>query len=636
MALVTLSDISISYGGDPVLAGVDFQIEPGERIALVGRNGSGKSTLPKFLAGRIDHELGEVTRTGGLRTNSLTQDVPHELSGSIYSTVAAGLGEVGTSLARYHQLCSQSELHDEPHHQDELNDLQHALEVNSAWSMDQEIVTMLSKMSLPTDDLFEHLSAGMKRRVLLARALVSRPDLLLLDEPTNHFDLQAILWLEEFLLQYPGALLFVTHDRAFLQRISTRIVEIDRGGLSSWVCDYNTFVQRKAGLLAAQAHENHVFDKRLKQEEAWVRRGVQGRRARNEGRRRALEEMRLQRRGRKDVVGTAKMQLQGTPASGRLVIEAKEARFAYGDNVIIDDFTAEIMRGDKIGIIGPNGSGKSTLLKVLLGELVAQHGLVRQGTRLEIAYFDQLHAELDETLTVQQNIAGEQQMITVNGKPRHVLGYMRDFLFTKERARSAISDLSGGERNRLLLAKLMTKPSNLLVLDEPTNDLDAETLELLEDLLVEYPGTVLMVSHDRAFLNNVVTSVLVLEGEGKIGEYVGGYDDWLRQDQARQARQQESEEPAPKKKKVVARDVVVASVKKKLTFKEDRELDALPTQIEKLEARERRLHETMSAVDFYKNTTPAEIRRLSAELRRLEQDLADALVRWEELETLRG
>jgi ATP-binding cassette subfamily F protein uup len=502
--------------------------------------------------------------------------------------------------------------------------------------MDQEIVTMLSKMSLPTDDLFEHLSAGMKRRVLLARALVSRPDLLLLDEPTNHFDLQAILWLEEFLLQYPGALLFVTHDRAFLQRISTRIVEIDRGGLSSWVCDYNTFVQRKAGLLAAQAHENHVFDKRLKQEEAWVRRGVQGRRARNEGRRRALEEMRLQRRGRKDVVGTAKMQLQGTPASGRLVIEAKEARFAYGDNVIIDDFTAEIMRGDKIGIIGPNGSGKSTLLKVLLGELVAQHGLVRQGTRLEIAYFDQLHAELDETLTVQQNIAGEQQMITVNGKPRHVLGYMRDFLFTKERARSAISDLSGGERNRLLLAKLMTKPSNLLVLDEPTNDLDAETLELLEDLLVEYPGTVLMVSHDRAFLNNVVTSVLVLEGEGKIGEYVGGYDDWLRQDQARQARQQESEEPAPKKKKVVARDVVVASVKKKLTFKEDRELDALPTQIEKLEARERRLHETMSAVDFYKNTTPAEIRRLSAELRRLEQDLADALVRWEELETLRG
>jgi ATP-binding cassette subfamily F protein uup len=495
---------------------------------------------------------------------------------------------------------------------------------------------MLSKMSLPADDLFEHLSAGMKRRVLLARALVSRPDLLLLDEPTNHFDLQAILWLEEFLLQYPGALLFVTHDRAFLQRISTRIVEIDRGGLSSWVCDYNTFVQRKAGLLAAQAHENHVFDKRLKQEEAWVRRGVQGRRARNEGRRRALEEMRLQRRGRKDVVGTAKMQLQGTPASGRLVIEAKEARFAYGDNVIIDDFTAEIMRGDKIGIIGPNGSGKSTLLKVLLGELVAQHGLVRQGTRLEIAYFDQLHAELDETLTVQQNIAGEQQMITVNGKPRHVLGYMRDFLFTKERARSAISDLSGGERNRLLLAKLMTKPSNLLVLDEPTNDLDAETLELLEDLLVEYPGTVLMVSHDRAFLNNVVTSVLVLEGEGKIGEYVGGYDDWLRQDQARQARQQESEEPAPKKKKVVARDVVVASVKKKLTFKEDRELDALPTQIEKLEARERRLHETMSAVDFYKNTTPAEIRRLSAELRRLEQDLADALVRWEELETLRG
>ncbi|MBT3198309.1 MAG: ATP-binding cassette domain-containing protein, partial [Phycisphaerales bacterium] len=353
MALVTLSDISISYGGDPVLAGVDFQIEPGERIALVGRNGSGKSTLLKFLAGQIDHELGEVTRTGGLRVNSLAQDVPCGLSGSIYSTVAAGLGEVGASLARYHELCSQSELHDDPHHQDELNDLQHTLEANSAWSMDQEIVTMLSKMSLPADDLFEHLSAGMKRRVLLARALVSKPDLLLLDEPTNHFDLQAIGWLEEFLLQYPGVLLFVTHDRAFLQRISTRIVEIDRGGLTSWACDYNTFVQRKAGLLEAQAHEDHVFDKKLKQEEAWIRRGVQGRRARNEGRRRALEEMRLQRRNRKDVVGSARMQLQGTPASGRLVVEAKKARFAYGDNVIIDDFSAEIMRGDKIGIIGP-------------------------------------------------------------------------------------------------------------------------------------------------------------------------------------------------------------------------------------------------------------------------------------------
>jgi ABC transport system ATP-binding/permease protein len=636
MALVTLSDISIGYGGDPVLAGVDFQIDPGERIALVGRNGSGKSTLLKFLAGGIAPELGEVSRTGGLRTNSLTQHVPHGLYGSIYSTVAAGLGEVGTALARYHELCGQSELHDEPH-QDELSALQHTLEVNSAWSMDQEIVTMLSKMSLPADDLFEHLSAGMKRRTLLARALVSRPDLLLLDEPTNHLDLQAIWWLEEFLLQYPGALLFVTHDRAFLQRISTRIVEIDRGHMSSWVCDYNTFVQRKAGILEAQTHENHVFDKRLKQEEAWVRRGVQGRRARNEGRIRALEEMRLQRRGRQDVVGAARMQLQGTPPSGRLVIEAKKARFAYGDHVIIDDFTAKIMRGDKIGIIGPNGSGKSTLLKVLLGELVTQHGLVRQGTRLEIAYFDQLHAELDEALTVQQNIAGEQQMITVNGKPRHVLGYMQDFLFTKERARSAISELSGGERNRLLLAKLMTKPSNLLVLDEPTNDLDAETLELLEDLLVEYPGTVLMVSHDRAFLNNVVTSVLVLEGAGQIGEYVGGYDDWLRQDQARQTRQQESERPASKKKykKVVARDVVVSSGKKKLTFKENRELDALPAQIEKLEARERQLHETMSAEDFYKNT-PAEIRRVSAELKQLEQDLADALVRWEELETLRG
>ena len=472
-----------------------------------------------------------------------------------------------------------------------------------------------------------------ERRVLLARALVSQPDLLLLDEPTNHLDLQAILWLEEFLLEYPGTLLFVTHDRAFLQRLSSRILEIDRGHLNSWLCDYNTFVDRKAALLEVQAHESHVFDKRLQQEEAWVRQGVKGRRARNEGRRRALEEMREQRRSRKEAVGTAKLQLQEASPSGRLVIEAKNACFAYSQCKIIDRFTARIMRGDKIGIIGPNGSGKSTLLKVLLGELTPPQGEVRQGTRLEIAYFDQLHAQLDEALTVQQNVAGDRQMITVNGRSRHVMGYLQDFLFSSERARSPISELSGGERNRLLLARLMTKPSNLLVLDEPTNDLDTETLELLEDLLVEYPGTVLMVSHDRAFLNNVVTSVLVLEGEGKIGEYVGGYDDWFRQDRARKARQ-EAQKVVPRKKEVVPRETVAAA-RKKLSFKEQRELDTLPERIEKLENRQRELHEVMSGATFYKKL-PAEIIRLTAELEQVQQDLVLALARWEELETRSG
>ena len=617
MALVTLRNVSIGYGGEPVLEGIDLQIEPGDRISLVGRNGSGKSTLLKLLTGGIPPDGGEVNRLVGLRVASLTQDVPQELFGSIYDTVAEGLGDVGTALAQYHQVSRQSELHPDPSHLNELHSLQHVLETNSAWSMHQKIVTVLSKMSLSGDARFEDLSSGMKRRVLLARALVSRPDLLLLDEPTNHLDLQAILWLEAFLLNYPGTLLFVTHDRAFLQRLSTRILEIDRGRLRSWLCDYNTFVERRTALLEAQVHESRVFDKRMRQEEEWAKQGVKGRRARNEGRRRALEEMREQRRARKEVVGTAKLQLQGAPPSGRLVIQTKDACFAYGQRVILDRFT-----------------GKSTLLKVLLGELTPQQGGVRQGTRLEIAYFDQLHAELDETLTVQQNVAGNQQMITVNGRSRHVLGYLQDFLFSSQRARSPISELSGGERNRLLLAKLMTKPSNLLVLDEPTNDLDAETLELLEDLLVEYPGTVLMVSHDRAFLNNVVTSVLVLEGDGKIGEYVGGYDDWLRQDQARKAREPESEK-TPFKKKDGAAWEGAAPARKKLSFKEQRELEALPAQIEKLEDKQRELHEVMSGATFYKKPA-TEISRLNVELEQVQQELAKALARWEELETRSG
>ena len=634
MALVALRNVTVGYGGDPVLENVDFQIEEGERVSLLGRNGSGKSTLLKLLTGQIAPNSGELTRLTGLRVTSLTQEIPPGLHGSIFDIVASGLGDVGTALAQYHQLSSQAQGHDDPRHLDKLHALQHVLEANSGWSMHQDIVTVLTRMSLPGDAAFEPLSAGMKRRVLLARALVSQPDLLLLDEPTNHLDLAAIQWLEEFLLDYAGTFLFVTHDRAFLQRLSTRILDIDRGHLSSWQCDYDTFVERKAGVLEAQAHEDRVFDKRVTQEEKWAKQGVKGRRARNEGRRRALEEMRQQQQARREVVGTAKMQLQGAAPSGRMVIQTKNASFAYGERTIIDRLTTQIMRGDKIGIMGPNGSGKSTLLKLLLGELTPLQGEVRQGTRLEIAYFDQLHAQLDENLTVQQNVAGDNDMITVNGQTRHVLGYLRDFLFTSERARSLVSSLSGGERNRVLLAKLMTRPSNLLVLDEPTNNLDTETLELLEDLLVEYPGTLLMVSHDRAFLNNVVTSVLVLEGEGKVGEYVGGYDDWLRQDRARKAREQEDEKPAPKKKAAVAKEAIDPA-RKKLTFKEQRELAALPAQIESLENRQREIHEMMSGVSFYKKPA-AEISQLGRELDQVEQDLATSLARWEELETRVG
>jgi len=634
MALVNLRGVNVGYGGELVLEGIDLGIEPGERISLVGRNGSGKSTLLKLLTGEIAPESGEVVRMAGLRAAGLAQDVPQGLGGSIYDTVAGGLGEVGRALAQYHRVSRQAATNSDPSHLDELHSLQHVLESNSAWSMDQEIATVLSRMSLPGDAPFENLSAGMTRRVLLARALVSRPDLLLLDEPTNHLDLQAILWLEEFLLAYPGALLFVTHDRAFLQRLSTRILEIDRGRLSSWECDYSTFMDRKAALLEAQAQEAKVFDKKMQQEERWAKRGVKGRLARNEGRRRALEEMRQQRAARKEVVGTARLQLQGAAPSGRLVTQAKNVCFAYGQNVILDRFSTMIMRGDKIGIIGPNGSGKSTLLKVLLGELEPQQGEVRQGTRLEIAYFDQLHAQLDETLTMWQNIAGDGHTITVNGRDRHVLGYLQDFLFSSQQAKAPITNLSGGERNRLLLAKLMTKPSNLLVLDEPTNDLDTETLELLEDMLVEYPGTVLMVSHDRAFLNNVVTSVLVFEGDGQVGEYVGGYDDWLRQDRSRQAGLQEIEKPPPKKTRVLAK-AAVAPARKKLTFKERLELESLPERIEKLETRQQRAHEVMSSPDFYKSPAD-EIRRVSVELEQVEQELSQALDRWEELELRNG
>ncbi len=635
MALINLRNVNGGYGGEPVLEGIDLQIELGERIALVGRNGSGKSTLLKLLTAQMAPETGEITRQIGLRVTNLSQEVPQGLQGSVYDAVASGLGEVGSSLARYHQVSRLAELEAGHAHLDEMHELQHVLDAHSAWPMHQQIVAVLSKMSLPGDDVCEQLSAGMKRRVLLARALVSQPDLLLLDEPTNHLDLQAILWLEDFLMGYPGTLLFVTHDRAFLQRVSTRILEIDRGGLNSWLCDYATFVQRKAAQLEAEAHETHVFDKKLQQEEEWERQGVKARRARNEGRRRALAEMREQRQDRKEVQGAAKLQVQNAAPSGRLVIETKKAGFAYGQNVIVAGLTTRIMRGDKIGIIGPNGSGKSTLLKLLLGELAPQHGSVRQGTRLEVAYFDQLHAQLDETLTVQQNIAGNQQMIDVNGQSRHVLGYLQDFLFSSDRARSPITDLSGGERNRLLLAKLMTRPSNLLVLDEPTNDLDAETLEVLEDLLVEYPGTVLMVSHDRAFLNNVVTSVLVLEGEGRIGEYVGGYDDWVRQRSAAQARAAEEDKPRRDEKSKAGspptKSPDAAPAKKKLSFKERRELEALPGQIETLETRQQELHQIMSDPNFYKKL-PAEMARLAAELETTQTELARLFARWEELE----
>jgi ABC transport system ATP-binding/permease protein len=486
-----------------LLDGISCQIERGERIGLLGRNGAGKSTLLRLLCGEVEPDGGQVILAPGVSVSRLPQEVPRGLHGPVHQVVAGGLP---------------------PRDDDPATD----------WHDEHRVERILSRMELDGRQAFERLSSGMKRRVLLARTLVAEPDLLLLDEPTNHLDIEAIDWLERFLSSWESAFIFVTHDRRFLRRLAERILEIDRGQLFDWSCDYDTFVKRKEAALAAEDKQNALFDKKLAEEEVWIRQGIKARRTRNEGRVRALENMRLQRRQRQESGGKVRLQLQQELRSGNLVVEAKDIAFAYGDQVVFRDFSTTVVRGDKIGIIGPNGAGKTTLLRVLLGQLTPQEGRVRLGTNLQIAYFDQLRAGLDEDRTVQENVGDGSDSVSVGGRTRHVLGYLQDFLFTPERARTPLRFLSGGERNRVLLARLFAKPANIVVLDEPTNDLDTETLELLEELLIEYPGTVLLVSHDREFLNHVVTSSIVFE-DGQVKEYVGGYDDWVRQRAASQA-----------------------------------------------------------------------------------------------------
>src|SRR4051812_18409571 len=496
MALLSLRGVSLAFGGPKLLDRVDLQIERGERVCLLGRNGEGKSTLLRLIQGVISPDEGEVIRRQGIRIARLTQEVPEGQGGSVAEEVAEGLEVAGhTSRADY------------------------------------RVDAVISRMGLDGDSRFSDLSSGMKRRVLLAKTLVHDPDILLLDEPTNHLDIEAIRWLEDTLLRQGGTLIFVTHDRVFLGRLATRIVELDRGHLYDWACDYPTFLKRKEDLLASEERQNALFDKKLAQEETWIRKGIEARRTRNEGRVRALKAMREARTQRRERQGTARLQVQEAERSGSLVIEAKGVEFGYGDRSVVKDVTTAIMRGDKVGIIGPNGAGKTTLLRLLLGQLPPRSGTIRLGTNLELAYFDQLKATLDDDKTVQQNIS-DYDTIPINGQSRHVLGYLQDFLFPPDRSRSLVRFLSGGERSRLLLAKLFTRPSNILVLDEPTNDLDIETLELLESLLVDYQGTVLLVSHDRAFLNDVVTSTLAIEDDGRVKEYDGGYDDYVRQRQA--------------------------------------------------------------------------------------------------------
>ncbi len=631
MALVSLQSVNVGFGGPLLLEGVDLSIDRGERVCLVGRNGTGKSTILRLLTGEVKPDGGRIVYQQGVRITLLTQEVPHDITGSVFDVVSSAFGEQGKLLAAYHHVSARLAHEHSEKLMAELEDIQHKFESAGGWQMQQKVEEILTRLQLPEDAEFSALSGGLKRRVLLAKALAGAPDLLLLDEPTNHLDIDAISWLEEFLLTFGGTLLFVTHDRALLQKLATRIIDLDRGRLTSWPGSYQAYLDLKQAALDAESVENAKFDKKLAAEEVWIRQGVKARRTRNEGRVRALKELRRIRSERREKIGTAVIQMQEAERTGKLVIEATKITYAYDNKPVISDFSTTIIRGDKIGIIGPNGSGKTTLLKLLLGSLKPQQGSLRLGTNLEVAYLDQHRAQLDDEKTVQDNVAYGSDHVTVNGNRRHVIGYLQDFLFAPARARSPVKVLSGGERNRLLLAKLFTKPSNVLVLDEPTNDLDIETLDLLEELLMDYPGTVLLVSHDRAFINNVVTSTLVLEGKGRVSEYVGGYDDWLRQ-----SRQKSEALSAPFRTE--EKKTVPASPKekpRKLTFKEQKELETLPQKIEELDAEQQRIIATMADPAFYRESG-SKVAETRARLGVVEKELAAVYKRWEELEALKG
>lgn len=633
MPLLRLTNISIAFGTHSLLNKENFQLDPGERVGLLGRNGEGKSTLMKIIAGNILPDAGDIWRQPDLRLAWLSQtpDLPDETT--IYDAVAGGLGDVGDLIAHYHTLSSSMAAND-PKALQRLGELQHRLEAANGWHYNTKIETTLSKLGLPADVAVKELSGGWKRRVALARALVIEPEVLLLDEPTNHLDLESIAWLEEQLLNFDGAVLFVTHDRAFLQNLATRIVDLDRGNLVSWQGGYDDYLRRKAAALEDEANQNAEFDKKLAQEEVWIRQGVKARRTRNEGRVRALEKLRKERSQRRLQQGTSKLMLESGDVSGKKVIEVKNMSFGYPERQIVRDFSTLIQRGDKIGLIGENGAGKTTLLRLLLKELPPDNGSVEHGTRLEIAYFDQLRDQLDPDLSVADTVADCNDYVDQNGAKRHVMSYLADFLFAPVRARSPVRSLSGGEKNRLLLAKLFTKPANLLIMDEPTNDLDLETLELLEAKLVDYDGTLLIVSHDRAFLDNVVTQVYVLDGAGRVDENIGGYSDWLKY--KLNAANTHREKPQENKKTNAVSEPTPSIPKntgrKKLSYKEQQELSALPDLISALEAKQSQLMGTINSAEFYKNEQ-AYVSQTLAELTSTETALEQAFQRWDELES---
>jgi ATP-binding cassette subfamily F protein uup len=628
LPLVTLDHVSIAFGHLPLLDDASLQIEAGERVCVIGRNGTGKSTLLQIVSGEQSPEAGGIWRQPGLRTGRLAQDAPLADARPVFDVVADGLGDLANLVSAYHHAAvdvAEGAETDGPAALERLGALQHELEKRDGWRLEQRVEMVLARLELPTETRVDTLSGGWRRRVLLARALVGQPDLLLLDEPTNHLDIESMSWLETFLAEYPGAVLFVTHDRTFLQNVATRIVELDRGRLTSWPGDYASFLRRKEEQLANEAAEREKFDKKLSQEEAWLRQGIKARRTRDEGRVKALLEMRRERASRRERPGSVAMNVQVAERSGQVVFDARHVSKAYGVNPVVRDLSVRVMRGDRVGLIGPNGAGKSTLLRMLIGEQEPDAGDVARGANVEIAYFDQQREQLDPERTVFETIADGNDVITVNGQAQHVHGYLRDFLFPNERAHSRVKALSGGERNRLLLARLFTRPANVLVLDEPTNDLDIETLELLESRLMEFPGTLLLVSHDRTFIDNVVTSTLVFEGDGCVREYVGGYEDWLRQ-------RTDVTVSSPRiTAKPAARQAPKPAAPRKLTYREQQELERLPGDIESLELEHRDLAARVAGADFYKESSEA-ITRALERLRALETETLQAYARWEELE----
>jgi ATP-binding cassette subfamily F protein uup len=647
LPILHLQQGSLAFGHLPLFEDADLRVEAGERIALIGRNGSGKSSLLKAISGEVPLDGGVVWRAPGLRVARLDQEVSASARGgvsagaggpegagdrTVFDEVSAGLGAAGELVAAYHHAAMELAEHPaDPARLDRLSSLQQALEQQDGWRVEERVELVIAKLGLPADRLVGELSGGWRRRTLLARALVSEPDLLLLDEPTNHLDVDAIQWLEEFLRGFAGSVLFVTHDRAFLANLATRIVDVDRGRLTSWPGSYAAYLEKKAAAIETEERDLDRLDKKLAQEEIWLRQGVKARRTRNEGRVKALMALRAERAARRQQVGTVRMGIDAAAATGKMVFEAKGVKKAYGDATVIRDYSQRILRGDRVGLIGPNGSGKSTLLRLLVQEIEPDEGAIRHGTKLEIAYFDQQREQLDPERTVADTINDGNDVVTINGETKHIMGYLADFLFPRERAQSPVQSLSGGERNRLLLARLFARPANVLVLDEPTNDLDIETLELLEELVGNFAGTVLLVSHDRVFLDRVVTSTLAFEGGGKVQEYVGGYEDYLRQRNTADRRlatedwRAAAKRPRPDAKP--ASQTASTPKSRKLSYKDQRELDALPGHISALEAEQQRLQGEIASPEFYRSSRD-HIEAALARIDAVQVELDAALARW--------